>query len=320
MVESRARTPTPPDDEITSRLEPADPEPHLQPQNPRGAASSLGVETQQGSDSSRLSPLNDRCEDSDGTSDPEDHHPPAPDNKGEQDEEGRDPPVSDDREKKDDEGQAVVPSEAQETAAGSPGLSHDGSNNDCELAGAEPLAQPFMQSCASQHRAHFQHPLRRRQHRDTDDGEDYRPTVGSDAKHKRRRVGRRRTPATEAENPPANATSTSTSQRTRYTSEDDMTIRRLRWQLLSWPDIAKHFPGRTARAIAVRYYTKLKAADPEWEVEEIRSHEKLADGSVKLLVKWKGGEETWEPYENLAEAEALDKYEGLHGRVTAGMI
>jgi hypothetical protein len=29
-------------------------------------------------------------------------------------------------------------------------------------------------------------------------------------------------------------------------------------------------------------------------------------------VKWKGGEESWEPYENLAETKALDEYERLH--------
>jgi hypothetical protein len=32
-------------------------------------------------------------------------------------------------------------------------------------------------------------------------------------------------------------------------------------------------------------------------------------------VKWQGGEETWEPYEKIAETEALDKYERLHGLV-----
>ncbi len=33
----------------------------------------------------------------------------------------------------------------------------------------------------------------------------------------------------------------------------------------------------------------------------------LAGGGLEFLVKWKGGEETWEPYENVAETEALDE-------------
>jgi hypothetical protein len=47
----------------------------------------------------------------------------------------------------------------------------------------------------------------------------------------------------------------------------------------------------------------------------ISGDRKLDDGSLELLVRWKGGEETWEPYENVAETEALDRYERLHGRV-----
>jgi hypothetical protein len=35
-------------------------------------------------------------------------------------------------------------------------------------------------------------------------------------------------------------------------------------------------------------------------VEEICGDRKLDDGGVELLVRWKGGEETWEPYENVA--------------------
>ena len=34
------------------------------------------------------------------------------------------------------------------------------------------------------------------------------------------------------------------------------------------------------------------AGGEEWELEEICDDRKLDDGSVKLLVKWKGGEET----------------------------
>ena len=94
----------------------------------------------------------------------------------------------------------------------------------------------------------------------------------------------------------------------------------------------EHFPGRSARAVEVRYHTKLKAADPsrsgsrqwsdhsralspevgddggeeEFPVEEICGDRRLDDGGVELLVKCKGGEETWEPYENVAETEAMD--------------
>ena len=63
----------------------------------------------------------------------------------------------------------------------------------------------------------------------------------------------------------------------------------------------------------------IDAADgeEEWEVEEICGHRRLDDGSVELLVRWGGGEETWEPYDNVAETEALDRYEDLHGQVSA---
>jgi hypothetical protein len=33
-----------------------------------------------------------------------------------------------------------------------------------------------------------------------------------------------------------------------------------------------------------------------------------------------GSKETWEPYENVAETEALDEYEHLHGRVTVDTV
>lgn len=56
--------------------------------------------------------------------------------------------------------------------------------------------------------------------------------------------------------------------------------------------------------------------EEEWGVEEICDARKRADGGVELFVKWNGGEETWEPYENVAEKEALDEYERLHGTVT----
>jgi hypothetical protein len=69
----------------------------------------------------------------------------------------------------------------------------------------------------------------------------------------------------------------------------------------------------------VRYYTKLKGEE-EWEVEEICGDRTRDDGDLELLVRWKGGEETWEPYENVAETEALDKYERLHGPVTVDTV
>jgi hypothetical protein len=56
------------------------------------------------------------------------------------------------------------------------------------------------------------------------------------------------------------------------------------------------------------------------EVEEICDDRNLDDGSLELLVRWKGGEETWEPYENVAETEALDRYERLHGQVSADIV
>jgi len=106
----------------------------------------------------------------------------------------------------------------------------------------------------------------------------------------------------------------STSRGARYTSADDAMILQLKGQGLSWSAIAEQFPGRSAGAIQVRYQTKLKTAE-EWEVEEICGHRRRNDGDLELLVRWGGGEETWEPYENMAETKALDEYERLHGRV-----
>ncbi|KAH7010861.1 uncharacterized protein B0I36DRAFT_257062 [Microdochium trichocladiopsis] len=105
-----------------------------------------------------------------------------------------------------------------------------------------------------------------------------------------------------------------------YTPADDAMILQLKGQGLSWSAIAKQFPGRTAGAIQVRYQTKLKTADLEWEVEEIGGDRKRDDGGLELLVRWKGGEETWEPYENMAETKALDEYERLHGRVIVDTV
>jgi hypothetical protein len=36
---------------------------------------------------------------------------------------------------------------------------------------------------------------------------------------------------------------------------------------------------------------------------------------LEFLVKWKRGDETWDPFQNVAETEALGKYERLHGTV-----
>ncbi|KAK3694836.1 hypothetical protein B0T22DRAFT_507617 [Podospora appendiculata] len=164
VVESRARTPTLPDDESTGELEPADAKPRLQPQSPCGAASGRGVDPQQGSGSCRLSQHRDRLDDSDQTSDLEQCHPLVPDDRGEQDED-----VS------------VVPPQAQEGRASIPRLSDDESNNDREVANTEPSMQPS----ASQERVNLQHNIGRRRRRrrcDTDEEEDCSPIVGSDAK------------------------------------------------------------------------------------------------------------------------------------------
>jgi hypothetical protein len=52
-------------------------------------------------------------------------------------------------------------------------------------------------------------------------------------------------------------------------------------------------------------------------VEEICGDRRRDDGGLELLVKWK---ETWVPYENVAETEALDEYERLHGQVTMDTV
>ncbi len=137
---------------------------------------------------------------------------------------------------------------------------------------------------------------------------------------------------------------TSTSRRTRHVSRrrEDPSAKGAG----TWIAIAKHFPGRSAGAIEARYHTKLKTADPsrsgsrqwsdhspalspvvgddggeeEFPVEEICGDRGLDDGGLELLVKWKGGEETWEPYENVAETEALDEYERLYGPVTVHTV
>ncbi len=66
----------------------------------------------------------------------------------------------------------------------------------------------------------------------------------------------------------------------------------LKGQGLSWTEIAEQLPGRSAAAVEVRYHTKLKTADLEWEVKEIGGDRKGDDGGLELLMRWKGGEDT----------------------------
>lgn len=165
-------------------------------------------------------------------------------------------------------------------------------------------------------------------------GTENRGTVS--AAKRRRQARQRSNGSTKDEDKP-----TSTSKRARYTPADDAKICQLKEQGLSWIAIAKQFPGRSVGAIEVRYHTKLKTADPsrsgsrelcdhsralspvvgddggeeEFPVGEICGERKSDDGGLELLMKWKSGEETWEPYENMAETEALDEYERLDGRV-----
>ncbi|KAK4206404.1 hypothetical protein QBC37DRAFT_300861 [Rhypophila decipiens] len=127
-----------------------------------------------------------------------------------------------------------------------------------------------------------------------------------------------------------------TLRRARYTPQDDAKICQLKEQGLSWLAIAKQLPGRSAPAIEARYYAKLKPSPSlqrqrrhntpqtpvvddsngvEWDVEEISNHRKSDSGGLEFPVKWKGGDETWEPFEYVAETEALDKYEHLHGQL-----
>jgi hypothetical protein len=69
----------------------------------------------------------------------------------------------------------------------------------------------------------------------------------------------------------------------------------------------------------LRYYTKLKREE-EWDVEAICRYRTRDDGDLELLVRWTGGEEIWELYENVVETEALDEYERLYGRITIDIV
>ncbi|KAL2194720.1 hypothetical protein P885DRAFT_62817 [Corynascus similis CBS 632.67] len=113
VVESRASTPTLPNDESTGELKPADAEPRLQPQSPCGAASSRGVDLQRRPGSRRLSQRCGHPDENDQASGPKQRHLLVPDDTGEQDEDG-----------------SVAQSQAGEGWASIPRLSNDESNND----------------------------------------------------------------------------------------------------------------------------------------------------------------------------------------------
>lgn len=55
------------------------------------------------------------------------------------------------------------------------------------------------------------------------------------------------------------------------------------------------------------------AGEEQRDVEEISDAGKLNDGGRELLGKWKGGEEIWEPYENVAETEAIEEHPSTLG-------
>ncbi len=58
----------------------------------------------------------------------------------------------------------------------------------------------------------------------------------------------------------------------------------------------------------------------EFEVEEICGNRKLDYGGREMVVKWRGREKTWEPYENVAEMVALDEYDCLYGTVVVDTV
>jgi hypothetical protein len=60
----------------------------------------------------------------------------------------------------------------------------------------------------------------------------------------------------------------------------------------------------------------------EWELQEVCSHRRADDGVLELFVRWKGGRETWELYEDVAKADrgAVDEYERLHGQIDVDTV
>jgi hypothetical protein len=56
--------------------------------------------------------------------------------------------------------------------------------------------------------------------------------------------------------------------------------------------------------------------EEEWQVEEILDSRKTK-GTMEVLVRWTGyAQLTWEPLSAFLEAEALDRYEAAHGKIT----
>ncbi|KAK4243538.1 hypothetical protein C7999DRAFT_44666 [Corynascus novoguineensis] len=119
----------------------------------------------------------------------------------------------------------------------------------------------------------------------------------------------------------------------RYTGDDDAEILQLKEKGMSWVEIAKHFPGRSKTANTSRRGVRQPhdhsqtplvvdghSSEEEWVLRRFFCPKKPADGGVELLVKWKGGEETWEPYENMAETEALGEYKRLSGTLTVDTV
>jgi hypothetical protein len=53
----------------------------------------------------------------------------------------------------------------------------------------------------------------------------------------------------------------------------------------------------------------------EWDVKEISNHREVDDGGLEFLIKWKGGDKTWEPSKYVAETEALNRYKRVYGKL-----
>jgi hypothetical protein len=71
---------------------------------------------------------------------------------------------------------------------------------------------------------------------------------------------------------------------------------------------ARSKPASTRRPHTPQADEKVYDGEEEWEVEEISDHRTLDGSRPEYLVKWKTGEETWEPLENVAETVALERY------------
>ncbi|KAK4107340.1 hypothetical protein N656DRAFT_849473 [Canariomyces notabilis] len=102
---------------------------------------------------------------------------------------------------------------------------------------------------------------------------------------------------------------TSTSRRAKYTTEDDAKIRLLRNQGLSWLEIAERFPGRTPKAIEVRYHTKLIATN----TPQSRSRH-LYNSAPTPPVVHDASDEEGEAHKNVVGRQALDEHGRRHTR------